>query len=83
MWILAFLEEVKLNDPYQGAYIESHLIFDDENETMIYTGTTKIIEFILMKSTVEECTIRSLDTLSSRQILASCTKCYMEKLQTV
>lgn len=44
------IEKIKTIDAEKGAYLEQHIIFDDKNETMSYTGDPEIIADILSKA---------------------------------
>jgi len=40
--ILAAVEEIRAATPEAAAYLEKHLVFDDEKETFMYTGDDRI-----------------------------------------
>lgn len=44
------IEKIKTIDAEKGVYLEQHIIFDDKNETMSYTGDPEIIADILSKA---------------------------------
>lgn len=44
---MAMIAKIKDGDPKLGAYLEDHIIFDEKNESMTYTGESEIIESIL------------------------------------
>ena len=47
---LAMIEKIKASDPERGAYLEYHIVFDDKNEAMAYTGDAETIDAIIKKS---------------------------------
>jgi hypothetical protein len=40
--ILATVELIRAAEPEAAAYLEKHLVFDDEKETFMYTGDDRI-----------------------------------------
>ncbi len=40
--MLAFVESVRAEMPQAAEYLEKHLVFDDEKETVCYTGDDRL-----------------------------------------
>ena len=49
---LAMIEKIKASDTERGKYLERHIILDDKNETMSYTGDYETIDVITNKALV-------------------------------
>ena len=47
---LVMIEKIKASDRERGAYLERHIVFDDKNEMMAYTGDAETIDAIIKKS---------------------------------
>lgn len=49
---IAMITKIKDSDPEHGAYLKKHIIIDEENETLTYTGDPEIIADILSRAIV-------------------------------
>jgi hypothetical protein len=47
------IEKIKASDRERGAYLERHIVFDDKNEAISYTGEAEIINHILNKAIID------------------------------
>jgi hypothetical protein len=45
---LALIEKIRAVNPESGAHFENHIIFDDKNETMIYTDKPESVKLPLL-----------------------------------
>ncbi len=53
-YVLDSIEIIKSSDLERGGYLERHIIFDDRDETIKYTGEPEIIHAILNKTIIDE-----------------------------
>lgn len=49
----AMITKIKDSDPELGVYLEAHIIFDEKNETMRYTGDENILREVLSRAVIE------------------------------
>ncbi len=48
----AMITKIKESDPELGAYFEAHIIFDEKNETLTYTGESEVLGDMLSKAII-------------------------------
>lgn len=51
--LITLINKIKDSDPVQGAYLEKHIVIDDKNETVTYTGEAGVINDILSKAVIK------------------------------
>lgn len=51
--LMTLINKIKDSDPAQGAYLEKHIVVDDKNETVTYTGEADVINDILSKAVIK------------------------------
>lgn len=50
----AMIAKIKDSNPELGAYVEVHIIFDEKNETMRYTGDENILREVMSRAVIKE-----------------------------